>query len=60
MLLAWLSWQQVEHLCGEGGQLSQLRSDLVQLNSSNRNLGNKLANLSQTPGRLHPARCWAR
>lgn len=56
MLLAWLSWQQVENLCGEGGQLGRLRSDLVQLSTSNRNLEMKLANLSQTPGRPPPGK----
>lgn len=49
-LWVWLSWQQVENLCGEGGRLGQMRSDLIQLNATNRHLENKLANLSRTAG----------
>lgn len=40
----------MERLCGEGAGLTQLRSDVTQLNASSRNLEAELRNLSRMAG----------
>ncbi|NP_001290274.1 macrophage receptor MARCO [Larimichthys crocea] len=45
----WALDSQVKNLCAEEGQLGRMRSDLKMLNSSARNLEDKLINLKQGP-----------
>lgn len=53
----WLPWQQVDSVCGEGGQLDRLRSDLSLLNTSTHSLDSKLTTISLNPGRTHICVC---
>lgn len=46
----WTLQSQVKRMCGEEGQLDQLRSDLKLLNTSTHNMEGKLTNISRTAG----------
>ncbi|XP_076603853.1 uncharacterized protein marco [Chaetodon auriga] len=46
----WTLESQVKNLCGEEGQLTRLRSDLNQVNTSTHNLEGKLTSISIKPG----------
>lgn len=46
----WLPWQQVQNMSGEQGQLDQLISDLILLNTSTHNIENKLTHIINETG----------